>query len=276
MFSVYVTAALLSLATPPICAPSAQVVGAESATLIEALQRRDVRVPPAAGCSGVTVEVTRNAQGVTVRRPPAPPRTVPDIATAALLVETWVRAELIDPLLSARRPPPMAPAASVRPFHVGGGLDVAVTDDGASWVGGSVAGCLQLGLFCPGVRLRTLFDGGDRGESRDSDVTRLSLGVLVTGDLLYGPLRAGVGVGATTVRVDSKEGEDDDVGGAPLFEAHLGYSVRVADTWTMDISLSGDRAVWPRRGRGRVRGDDLPGQPRWAVIGGLGVRWSGQ
>ncbi len=275
MLAAVVTAALLVLATPPVCVPSAQVVGPLREPLTDALTRRDVQVPPAPGCPGLTVEVTQDPRGVQVRRPPAPPRRVPDVATAALLVETWVRAELIDPLLSARRPPPPANAPPSRPFHAGGGLDVAFTDDRAAWVGGRLHGCLQLGVFCPGVRLRTLFDAGETGESHESKVTRLSLGVLVTTDVVWGPFRAGVGVGATTVRVDSKTSRDDDIGGAPLLEAHLDYGVPVSDTLTLEFDIAGDWALWPRRGRGRTQDTDLPGQPRWAVVGGVGVRWSG-
>jgi len=275
LLSVFVTAALVSLATPPVCVPSAQVVGPLEAPLAEALRRRDVRVPPAPGCPVLKVEVAAEGSGIAVRRPPAPAQRVPDLATAALLVETWVRAELIDPLLSARRPPPARPLRTERPFHVGGGFDVGVTDDRALWLGGRLHGCLQLGMFCPGVRLRTLFDAGEVGESQEAEVTRLSLGVLVTGDFVWGPLRTGVGVGATTVRVDSKTSRDDDIGGAPLLEAHIDYAFPLSEDWALEVDLAGDWALWPRRGRGRIRDSDFPGQSSWAVMGGLGVRWSG-
>jgi hypothetical protein len=294
VFPVTLITVFLATGAPPACPPAAVVVGPLGAQLTEALQRRDVRVPPPTGCAAPTVEVEATPAGVQVRRPPEPARQVPDLETAALLVETWVRAELIDPLLAARRGPPlpavMAPPPAGRALHFGVGLDTAWADDRSLWAGVRAGGCIELGAVCPGVRLRTLFDGGWTGESAEADVWRMGLGVLATVDYAFGHARAGLGVGASAVRIDHQVTGVDDMRGAPLFEVQLAYAVPISRHWALDLSLAGDFAAWPREGRGGRRGQDdrddqddqdgqddtFPGMPSWMVMAGVGARWTGQ
>jgi hypothetical protein len=253
------------------CAPSARVEGPLAPALAEALARRGVVVPPAAGCPAVTVAVSPEGSGVRVAQPPEPAQVVPDLETAALLVETWVRADLIDPLLAARRGPPQPTA---RRLSLGAAFEGAASSDGAGWAGARVEGCIELGPVCTGVRLRALYDPGARGQSAEDEVWRLGLNVLATGDLPLGPLMVGLGAGVSVVRVDGQRGQDDTQG-APLFEGRVAYGIPMGDALALDLSLGGTLTLWPRHGRAN-QGDETPGLSPWMALAGLGLRWTGR
>ncbi len=249
------------------CPPSA-TLSAPMPELREALARRGV-ADPAPGCPSIAVRVEAGAAGLRVAQGEGPFQPVPDVDTAALLIETWVRADLIDPLLAARRGPPPPP---VRPITLDVGIDGAATNDIGSWIGARVEGCIALGWICPGVRLRGLYDPGLTGQSAAKDVWRVGLGAMATGDILLGDLRLGIGVGVDVVRTDGQAGVED-ASGAPLFEARIGYAVPIAETWAIEASLAGDLALWPRRAQNDLGDQDLPGLPLFMGLAGVGLRW---
>lgn len=249
------------------CPPSA-ALSAPMPELREALARRGVGAP-VEGCPAVEVRVESAVDGLRVAQSEGPFQRVPDVDTAALLVETWVRADLIDPLLAARRGPPPPPA---RPITLDIGVDGAATNDAGSWIGGRVEGCITLGWICPGVRLRGLYDPGLTGQSATKNVWRVGLGAMATGDIVLGDLRVGLGVGVDVVRTDGLAGVED-ASGAPLFEARIGYAVPIAETWAIEASLAGDLALWPRRAQNDLGDQNLPGLPLFMGLAGVGLRW---
>lgn len=250
------------------CGPSAAITPALPA-LGEALSRRGIE-PPAAGCPAVAVRVEVADAGLRIAQGEGPFQAVPDVDTAALLVETWVRADLIDPLLAARRGPPLP---SGRPISLDVGLDLAATDDIGSWIGARVEGCIALGWICPGVRLRGLYEPGLTGPSAPADVWRIGMSAMATGDALLGDLRLGLGVGLSVVRTDGDRGVEDTAG-APLVEARVGYAFTIGDDWALEASLAGDLTLWPRRVQNELGDQDLPGLPLFMGLAGLGLRWT--
>lgn len=251
--------------------PAAVTLRGEAPGLVDALSRRGIRTPPAPGCAAPVARIMAADGGLRVAQGEGAPAAVPDVETAALLIETWVRADLIDPLLAARRGPPPPTA---RPITLDVALDGAWTDDRGSWLGARVEGCIALSWICPGVRLRGLYDPGWSGESATSRVWRVGIGALATADVLFGDSRAGLGVGVDVVRTDGLQGADD-ITGAPLFELKVGHAFPLAARWAVEVSVAGDLALWPRRARGAadLEAEGLPGLPRFMVLGGLGVRW---
>lgn len=277
--------AALALLSPP-CPAAVDARGPVAADLQQALARRAV-AGPTARCPGMVVHIEATDAGFTVRRDTSDPRPVPTLETAALLVETWVRADLIDPLLAARAgpplpaPPPVAappsPAAPARrDLHVDVGLQAGAAGDRSLWTGIYGQGCLELGPVCVGVRAQVRVDPGVKGASEDARVWRLGLGVLATGDMNLGPVRAGVGLGVASVRIDRIDSPEDDIRGAPLLQARVGYPFALSDTWALTVGAAAELALWPRRnGRADQREEDFPGLPHGTVLAHVGLRWSG-
>lgn len=275
---------LIALLSTAGCPPAAAPTGPQAGALIEALARRGVAAPTA-GCPAVTLRVETDAAGVRLTRAGHPAQQVPDVETAALLVETWVRADLIDPLLAARRGPPPPPAPVVVTAAPGATRQVflqanaagGTANERSTWVGVEGQGCIELGPTCTGLSARVLFDGGATGESERERVRRLALSVLVSAEVDLGLVRVGGGAGATTVRIDDKDSRSDDVRGAPLFEARVARAVALSDALALDVGLSGDLALWPRHGRrgdDTAAADDFPGQTRWMALAHVGLRWT--
>lgn len=263
-----VTACAGSAAAQVECGPAVEL-SQPAPELEAALARRGVR-GASAGCPGLAVRIEPTEGGLSVAREKTAPDTVPDVETAALLIETWVRADLIDPLLAARRgPPPPSP----RPLSVDVGVDGAWTTDRGSWIGGRVEGCITLDWLCAGVRLRGLYDPGLTGESAAGRVWRVGLGAMATGELVFGATRAGVGLGVDVVRVDGRAGVEDSAG-APLFEVRAGHAFAIDERWSIEASLAADLALWPRRVQNELDAQALPGLPLLMVLGGVGARWT--
>lgn len=278
-------AALTLLSTP--CPAAVDARGPDAADLQQALARRAV-APPTEGCPGIAVHIERRDAGFDLRREGARAQRVPTLETAALLVETWVRADLIDPLLAARAGPPQPtpPAAAVtiapavpppRDLHLDFGLQAGAADDKSFWTGVYGQGCLKLGAVCVGVRGQVRVDPSVSGASKDARVWRLGLGVLATGDMELGPIRAGVGVGVSSVLIDRIGRPEDDIRGAPLLQARVDHPVQLTDAWALTLGVNAELAFWPRRhGRTDTREDDFPESPHGTVLASVGLRWGGR
>lgn len=257
------------LATPAVdCPPAVVVSGALQSELAEALRRREVEVPPPAGCTGLAVQAEPGEGGVRLNPESDASRVVPDVETAALLVETWVRAELIDPLLAARRGPPPPPTRLVT---VGLGLDGGGSSDRTTWLAARGEGCITLGALCPGVRMRVIYDPGVSGPTRREDVWRLGMVVLATTDLMLGSARLGLGAGLALARSDGRAGVDDRQGGF-ILEARADYALPIGELTAIDLGAAFAYGLWPSLGQRNA--DPLPDMPQWMVLGGAGVRWS--
>lgn len=272
------------------------VSGPEASALASALAGRGVEVPPPAGCPGPTVQVERTSRGVLLDGDDRPPRILPDIATAALVVETWIRTELADPLLEAREPPappetaeptPASPApgepaplqttaqppmpTETYPLHFELGLDVGASDDGATWLGLRGEGCVRLGRVCPGARLRLQVDPGSTGASQRTNAWRLGGTALAAVDLHLGRARLGLAAGGLLLNTDAPQ-EVEDTRLTPLAQAQAAYTIAPGEALDLELVLSVEHAF---RGRGDRKDDGgLPEVAAWTGWLGVGVRWS--
>jgi hypothetical protein len=175
---------------PPTCAPSARLEGERAliAPIRASLQARGVAEGGALACQRVEVRVMpaspgydlflTDADGRTDRRQIARPDT------AAMVIESWLQADLSDPLLDRGSPAaaeaPSTPAAlsasaamaAVAPATATGGRalgslrgESAVDRGSAVWWGAAVGACLRMGPLCTGPQARFRASEGPPGLS---------------------------------------------------------------------------------------------------------------
>ena len=190
------------------------------------LQVRGVSTHLAGDCPSSTATLSVSSAGVSVRLSNSTGRTdtrvVSDASTAAALIESWARSDLITPLLDAERRAPVAPRdaeprspvsamppsseslpnhgdSSIR-YALGLRPAIALAGDLSTWLNVSATGSVCIGPLCPGVAVRYNVDLGASGHSRDLKTSRHGVEVLVTGeypiDLGVVTLAPGAGLGA--------------------------------------------------------------------------------
>lgn len=227
-------------------------------------------------------------------------RTVSDAEGAAALVESWMRDDLIEPLLTGRSPggtaplladPIAAPAAEAHPpqpsgesivgFVVAG--ETAVALDASVWFGAHLAGCVRLGPSCLGVLVRFGADSGLTGDSAANGTRRLGLDVLVVADFPFdcGPvwLTPGIGFGAGWMNasrtVATTEGDDgvDANGGGMRADAHATLTIPVGADLAVDVGLGLDVWILAHTAPYEEDGVMLAGEPRARFRGVIGLRY---
>jgi hypothetical protein len=273
--------------------PMVQSSDGTDAALRDALMAQGLADAPP--CTDLRIDVRQAQTGLLVRRAQTT-RTVPDLHTAVVLVETWVNADLADPLLAARAAPtPPAPPVtarvpkpvvtpSARALHVDFGLQGGAASDRTAWGGLHAQGCLMLGPICGGVRAQVSVDPGASGSSKDARIWRLGMGVLAVGDLALRPVRIGLGLGVTAVRLDGQKGGNDDVRGAPLVQARILYDLPISEAWGMSVGVIGEWAAWGREQPGQNRSgtrngreeEEFPDLAGGSLMASIAMRWSGQ
>lgn len=232
-------------------------------------------------------------------------RRVADVATAATIVESWCRTDLVDALLA---PPPGLPAApsggntrvSVAdaggrgladagppPFRYAIGVrpGVAYAGDGSLWVDVAVSACGNWGPVCVGGLVR---GGGDLGEFGDSgrfDSKRAGLDVLATIeypiDLRRVLLTAGLGVGGGWIRASGPQGTNqhgvvDIDSGFMRVEGAFRVGLPLLERFAFDVGVSA--GVSPLAHTSAFVEDNLTvaGVPLWSVRGTVGFFYRGR
>jgi hypothetical protein len=144
---------------------------------------------------------------------------VTDVASAAILVETWARPDLSDPVLADLGPGGQtvvvaAPGSRVT-FALAAAAESARGDDGSVWAGVSLSLAARLGLAVAGLTLRFRTDtelGGD-GAQFDADRAGIELLADVDFPIHAGPvvLAPGCAVGAGWMQARSPDPDMDHI-----------------------------------------------------------------
>lgn len=244
----------------------------------------------------------RDRHGNVVERVAATPEV------GAVVVESWMREDLTQPLLAPhavvtpvqwpsppRAPPPPAPTPLLASVVVAS--QVSIGTDNSLWMGASVGACARVGWFCLG--LQTQFTGdtalaGDVGARYDPEggascqdtdptlprqLTRMGAGALATLDL---PLRigagtfgAGLGVGmawqSTRVTLGDHSGSATSIGLRTA--THLFLSWPLYGGVALDTGLWADVLPMAHTGNFNASGFALPGEPLGFVRLELGLRF---
>jgi hypothetical protein len=199
--AIVVTGALTAGAAPAVCPPAAVVEGtpAVARSISGILSRHGIRSGPNA-CAGPFVRAyvsdlssrTGYLLRIEDRFGRANDREVPNVETAASLIESWVLDEDADlvapraaPAAIAAAPTSRVPAvadASVRLHALG---EVAASDDDATWFGGSASACARFRSVCIGGRARFARTSATWAAEQLSiiasgDLTRTAWGALAT------------------------------------------------------------------------------------------------
>ncbi|HEY4181860.1 MAG TPA: hypothetical protein VGM90_33685 [Kofleriaceae bacterium] len=243
-------------------------------------------------CAPIHARIERRGEDIIVIRVGGSPqeRLVSDSTTAASVIESWSRSDLVDPLLAGHAfvvPPPRVEAAPPFPIIVReapareeshglqayAAFETAFADDRSNWVGAMFGACVRIGRACATARARvaTVIDGA----ASWGGAHRRATDALVGGDV---PFRTGatymtVGFGAGFGAVHTSPGTTGS-GSETLglrADAHVAWLVPVGGNLLLDLSAS--------VGLAEVTDDETttveaaPTEPR--IIGrlGLGLRF---
>ncbi len=312
--------ALLTTAADAAEAPCVAAVRVTSAAgddvgdLARALQQRGVVLAAGDGpCPVIDVDV-RVDEDTTVLRGHFPTgkdveRRVHDVATAAAVIESWSRTDLIDPLLApaahadggavAADAPPRFERAGVPPAAVavvppapalaasagtllGAAAEVGLGTDGSLWPSIAVDGCMKLGLACGGFLGRASLDTSVTGASADEDTGRVGIDGYAVGDLALDVgglvLRPGVGVGVGWLQSRNSpvwsEPHEHDVDIDAFGMRALGrvtLDIPVGENLLVSVSTSADVALLAHTNTYEEQGETFAGQPLAFVRVGVGL-----
>ncbi len=190
-------------------------------------------------------------------------RVVSEPATAATVIESWSRSDLVTPLLSVHPldlperhvPPPrvafflptvverrVESPSSTRGVALTAAMETSFANDRTSWVGGVVGICIRVGRICVATRARfaTLVDGPGIWKFTD----RRGIDAVFGGDIPFGvgptTLVAGFGVGMGAVRtIRRTDGMD---AGSVTFgiraETHVAWVIPLGRRIALDLSAT--------------------------------------
>jgi hypothetical protein len=300
--AIVVTGALTAGAAPAVCPPAAVVEGTPA--LVRAISgilgRHGIRSGPNA-CAGPFVRAyvsdlsrrTGYLLRVEDRFGRANDREVPDVETAASLIESWVLDEDADlvapraaPVAIAAAPASRAPAtadASVRLQALG---EVAASDDDATWFGASAGGCARFRSVCIGGRARFARTAATWAVEPLSiaggDLTRTAWGALATievpverGRFLVAP-RFGVGadwthsVGTLEPALASTSADTFSF----RAEGAVAGAVTIGRGWAVVGELGANLGSPIRRTTPQGPEMFLPGAATAAIVAGFGIGYS--
>jgi hypothetical protein len=300
-----VLASTSAVAEPP-CKPSAQVTGERTVVraIEEVLRARGIDVQVAAGddtafvaaCRRVTAEISIGDEGrlvvaVTDADGRRTRRAAEDTEAAATVIESWARADLLDPLFATRgsievdslatRGGPSSTIEAHPRFLVAGGGDVGISNDGALWAGVRVHACGMVGRYCVGGLLRYATDTERTGDTATLGTKRTALAFTLTGER---PIRRGrfslspgVGMGLTSVTATRPAEGEYEQASAVHARAGLAAAFAFADAWSLRIDLDGELSPFARTRLGENDGVDrqLAASPKLLTWFGIAVTYGG-
>jgi hypothetical protein len=218
-------------------------------------------------CEAVHARIDRRGPAIVVTSEGAGgaiERTVDDPATAATVIESWVRTDLATPLLAAhavaiadpmRSPPELpadgvtdqAPAAAsgLRP-HAMLAFETSFASDRTTWVGPSIGACVMIGPVCAAahVRFATLVAGPGPWDKDDRIETELLLGgdiPLHVGRVVVVPGFGG-GIGVTGTHFEMSEMRMYSRTGGLRSDVHVGLEIPIAGKLALALTLGANIA----------------------------------
>ncbi|HEY6724771.1 MAG TPA: hypothetical protein VI197_12110 [Polyangiaceae bacterium] len=207
------------------CPPGVRLVGDEAAAeaVSALLLTAGVQTSGEQHCVTVIAELRREPDGrLGVRlvdtQGRSTDRLVSNAETAAAVIESWARVDLVAPMLEAPAqavpemelaPAGQAPSTASKPEthadgvpggpHAGGvpagprkdfdataWLGVSLADDDSLWTDLSIAGCLRVGAACLGAELRGSFDTEVHDAAAELDTDRGEVGGLLSAEYMVG------------------------------------------------------------------------------------------
>ena len=287
--SAPICVALLVGATAEVradCPPAAVPIGdpALVSSVSERLSASGIATTPTEGCPAVRVNVEQRGPQLHLRVVDAyqrhGERDVRDIATAAAVIESWTLQE-IDPgsLPPAREPASTAITTARSPSMgrtwIGTGARSLLGDDGSTWLGGSVHGCVRFGWTCVGgaasaVTATTSVEDMQTGTHRS-----LAIDALATADVPHRlgsfAASAGISLGYGWNRIEQQH---LDMHMLPFAISHANHALRTGAHLVIARRLFGGVALF-----GELFGDvaalrtTIPDGPRARVGLSLGARF---
>ena len=265
------------------------------------------------GCTNIRVHLRVDDTGIAIAITDAVGRTdqrhVPDLATAASLIESWARPELDATLLAVRtvRQPRLpstariapietetpvvleAPATSIAvrgpPIRVAVDAGSSLGSDGSVWLDLSGLVCVRFGPVCPGVMARVSQDTEVRGDSEVLSTRRhaIDLGVVLDVPRMHAGwswtpgVQFGLGFNRRTFAPEIGIAMDrvETDGGSLRAGVHLAVAKQVARRWSLGIDVALDTAVVSPADLPDREADRLASQPRNFVRSGIELRYEG-
>ena len=281
------------------------------AAVENALAERGVRVVSLAGIGTVQVQVQPDPSGIRLsirdRNGHLGERLVANAEIAAAVVESWVRDDLVRPLLEPHEiattedapsvTKPRAHAAETSGTSVTVAGETALATDGSLWMGAALGACVRVGAFCVGLQIQVAGDTATTGNigarytatpdgsgascqaPQQRKLTRLGAEALLTADLLLrigaGTLGPGIAFGAGWLSTSAVLGDN----GANATSVGPRAETRILLSWPLAWGLAVDVGVWAEilplahRNHFTTGGFDLPGEPLGLLHTELGLRY---
>ena len=298
---------LAARAAKASCRPVVEIKGdgPDAIAITADLERRGIRTSPVAGCPIVRARIEAETGGIGIADAEgrASERTTNNIASAATVIESWTRTDLLAPLLT-RHLEQVQPASSLlprsaKPTTVASGTvtskalstrralslmasgETSLATDGSIWFGLSMGACLPIGRMCAGALIRVSNDAGFSGESEEGHTTRLASDLLVGAGLPLTrgrlTLMPGIAVGAgwmrtKALRPSTDEGMNDVNSGGLRASATIRMSLSVSEKCALDFGVGADVAPLAHRAPFDAELPLVAGEPRGYLRGGLGIR----
>jgi hypothetical protein len=299
------------------CPPGVRLLGDEAAAqaVSAILLTSGVQTSGEQHCVTVIAELRREPDGrLGVRlvdtQGRSTDRLVSDAETAAAVIESWARVDLVAPMLEAPAQavaevelaaPAEAPSSASTPaaqtgevparvrqdFGATAWVGVSLANDDSLWTDLSIAACLRAGAACLGAELRGSFDTEAHRAAEKLDTDRGEVGGLLTTEFVLAMpdsrwrvspgFAAGAGYVSSEVDADAAPGVGHGASRGDV-SMRLGVFAHVSAVLARGVQLSGRLGfeVAPLA-RTRAEPEDgvlIAGLPRWYLRFAVGVRYS--
>lgn len=242
--------------------------------------------------AALRVRVDRTATGLRIelrdREGRSANRSVASPATAAALIESWLRSDIAEPLMTGRpllESSPRDDSADAPAPWLTAAAESALATDRSFWAGVSVGACLRLGPLCGGLLLRVagaasqasdvVYDGAQVRDFKRFAAEALLGAEVPTVERGRWALILGLGAGAAWVVSHTAYGEHDGSVARLGFMAEGRAKLSASLSRAVAIELGLSAAVYPLAHQSSFRDDGftIPGTPLGQLRTGLGVRY---